>query len=106
MSPAEADEVVHQVDSLIGRASTDEHGTRPLEPADILVVAAYNAQVWAIRHALDHAGHRTTQVGTVDKFQGRQAPVVLISMAASSADEVPRGMDFLLDRHRLNVAIS
>ena len=45
-------------------------------------------------------------VGTVDKFQGREAPVVIYSMATSSADEVPRGMEFLYDRHRLNVATS
>jgi len=46
------------------------------------------------------------RVGTVDKFQGREAPVVIYSMATSSADEAPRGLEFLYDRHRLNVATS
>ena len=46
------------------------------------------------------------RVGTVDKFQGQQAPVVLVSMTASSAADVPRGLGFLLDRHRVNVAVS
>ena len=45
-------------------------------------------------------------VGTVDKFQGRQAPVVFVSMTASSIDDVPRGISFLLNRNRLNVAVS
>ena len=105
-SVEEAAEVVAQVRSFVGHAWHDGHSTRPLTPADVLVVAAYNAQVWAIRHALDAAGLHETQVGTVDKFQGKEAPVVLVSMAASSPDDVPRGMEFLLDRNRLNVAIS
>jgi len=106
VSREEADEVVAQVAGLVGREWHDEHGTRPLTPSDVLVVAAYNAQVWAIRHALDAAGYATTRVGTVDKYQGQEAPVVIVSMAASSPEDVPRGMDFLLDRNRLNVAIS
>ncbi|MGB6072928.1 MAG: AAA domain-containing protein, partial [Rhodococcus sp. (in: high G+C Gram-positive bacteria)] len=52
------------------------------------------------------AGLDEVAVGTVDKFQGRQAPVVLISMAASAIEDVPRGMGFLLSRNRLNVAVS
>jgi AAA domain len=56
--------------------------------------------------ALAAAGHDGFTVGTVDKFQGRQAPVVIYSMATSSADEAPRGMEFLYDTHRLNVATS
>lgn len=84
---------------------------RPLEPADIIVVAAYNAQVQTIQQALLEAGLSTedgggVKVGTVDKFQGQEAPVVLVSMAASSAGETPRGTDFLLSTNRLNVALS
>ena len=71
-----------------------------------MVVAAYNAQVWTVRVALDAAGLHAVRVGTVDKFQGQEAPVVLVSMAASSPDDVPRGMEFLLDRNRVNVAVS
>jgi uncharacterized protein len=70
------------------------------------VVAAYNAQVQLIRAELEHAGLVSVRVGTVDKFQGQEAPVVIVSMAASAAGEVPRGMEFLLSRNRINVAVS
>src|SRR5690606_33738541 len=66
----------------------------------------YNAQLDRIRGVLDAAGHPRVRVGTVDKFQGQQAVVSIVSLAASSADEVPRGLSFLLSRNRLNVAIS
>jgi uncharacterized protein len=59
-----------------------------------------------MRRRLTSAGLATVRVGTVDKFQGGQAPVVFISMTASSVDEVPRGISFLLNRNRLNVAVS
>ena len=75
---------------------------RPLTLDDILVVAPYNRQVARLFDRLP-AGAR---VGTVDKFQGQQAPVVIYSTASSSADEAPRGVDFLYDLHRLNVAVS
>jgi uncharacterized protein len=77
-----------------------------LGPSEVLVVAPYNAQVDLIRTMLDGAGLRDVAVGTVDKFQGREAMVVIVSLAASSALDAPRGLDFLLDRNRLNVAIS
>lgn len=104
-SPQEAAVVVEQVRDLLGRAWTDGT-TRPLTGQDILVVAPYNAQVWTVRRALEVAGITDVRVGTVDKFQGQQAAVVLVTMCASSADEVPRGMEFLLNRNRLNVAVS
>ncbi len=72
----------------------------------MLVVAPYNAQVLLLREYLDAAGYNGVDVGTVDKFQGRQAPVVFVSMTASSIDDVPRGIAFLLNRNRLNVAVS
>ena len=73
---------------------------------DVLIVAPYNAQVDAIRDALDAAELFDVQVGTVDRFQGREAQVVIVSLAASSANDAPRGLEFLLDRNRLNVALS
>jgi uncharacterized protein len=73
---------------------------------EVLIVAPYNAQVDSIRTALDESGFTEVQVGTVDKFQGREAHIVIISLAASSADDAPRGLEFLLDRNRLNVALS
>ena len=69
---------------------------------DVLIVAPYNAQVARLKDALP-AGAR---VGTVDKFQGQEAPVVIYSMTSSSADEAPRGMEFLYSANRLNVATS
>ncbi|MCK5754629.1 MAG: ATP-binding domain-containing protein, partial [Mycobacterium sp.] len=64
------------------------------------------AQVVTVRRRLDDAGLGEVRAGTVDKFQGQQAPVVFISMTASSIDDVPRGIAFLLNRNRLNVAVS
>jgi uncharacterized protein len=73
---------------------------------EVLIVAPYNAQVDSLRDALDAAGFNQVQVGTVDKFQGREAMAVIISLAASSAEDAPRGLEFLLDRNRMNVALS
>lgn len=105
-SPEEADTIVAQITALLGTPWTDEHGTEPLGQQHILVVTPYNAQVVLLRRRLDAAGLPDVQVGTVDKFQGRQAPVVFVSMTASSIDDVPRGIGFLLNRNRLNVAVS
>jgi uncharacterized protein len=74
----------------------------PLGESDILVVAPYNAQVAAITERLP----RGVRVGTVDRFQGQQAPVVIYSMTSSSAEDAPRGMGFLYNSNRLNVATS
>jgi uncharacterized protein len=74
--------------------------------SEVLIVAPYNAQVDLIRELLDAEGLEEVAVGTVDKFQGREAMVVIVSLAASSALDAPRGLDFLLDRNRLNVALS
>ncbi len=74
----------------------------PSTGSDILVIAPYNAQVAALAERL---GQRD-RVGTVDKFQGREAAVAIYSMATSDADLAPRGMDFLYSRNRLNVATS
>jgi uncharacterized protein len=69
---------------------------------EVLVVAPYNVQVNALAAALPDGA----RVGTVDKFQGQEADVVVYSMASSSGDDVPRGLEFLLSRNRLNVAVS
>jgi hypothetical protein len=73
-----------------------------LRPEDVLVVAPYNAQVSALTGRVP-AG---TRVGTVDKFQGQEAPVVFYSMATSTPEDAPRGMEFLYSLNRLNVAVS
>jgi superfamily I DNA and/or RNA helicase len=67
----------------------------------VLVITPYNAQVRRIREALPGA-----LVGTVDKFQGQQAPISIFSMASSTAEDAPRGMEFLYSLNRLNVATS
>jgi uncharacterized protein len=105
-SAEEAAEVVRQVRRHLGLRWHSEQGTRPLGVADILVVAAYNAQVNVIREALDGTGLPGVRVGTVDKFQGQEAAVVIVSMACSAVAEAPRGMEFLLSRNRINVAVS
>ena len=102
-SEEEVAEVARGVATLLGRSFTDRHGvTRSMTLDDILVVAPYNAHVARLQEALPEGA----RVGTVDKFQGQEAPVVLFSMATSSADDLPRGLDFLLSLNRLNVAIS
>ena len=105
-STEEAAEVVRQVRRHLGLGWHSEQGTRPLAVADILVVAAYNAQVNVIRDALDAEALVGVRVGTVDKFQGQEAAVVIVSMACSAVAEAPRGMEFLLSRNRINVAVS
>ena len=105
-SSEEADAVVATVRNLVGREWRDGDASRPLTAADVIVVAPYNAQVAELHHALTVAGFADASVGTVDRFQGREAAVVIVSMAASSAEDVPRGADFLLSTNRLNVAIS
>ena len=103
-SQEEVDIIAVEVRRLLETGSfTDRTGAqRRLTPADILVVAPYNMQVRCLLNALP-AG---VEAGTVDKFQGRQAPIVFFSMATSSGEDIPRGLDFLFSRNRLNVAIS
>src|SRR5690606_35180976 len=81
----------------------DRH-LHPLTEQEILIVAPYNAQVAALTEALPPAMRE--RIGTVDRFQGQEAPVVIYSMTSSSPEDAPRGMEFLYDRHRFNVATS
>jgi predicted RecB family nuclease len=103
-SVEESDAVAREVRRLLqsGRVTNSEGASRVIKPTDILVVAPYNMQVRCLREALPDG----VEVGTVDKFQGREAPVVFFSMASSSGDDLPRSIDFLFSRNRLNVAIS
>ena len=106
-SPEEAREVARLTAQLTGCTWRDaDGGSRVVDAGDILIVTPYNAQIRAIQDALAASGQAGFGVGTVDKFQGREAPVVIYSMATSSADLAPRGLEFLYDRHRLNVATS
>jgi predicted RecB family nuclease len=104
-SPEEAALVARLAGGLIGAGSTwtDSRGqTRPLGWPDVLIVSPYNAQVGALERLLPEEA----RIGTVDKFQGQEAPVSIYSMATSSPEEAPRGMDFLYSLNRLNVATS
>jgi len=105
-SPEEAEAVVRLVGELLDRPWTDDGRTRLLDQDDIIVVAPYNAQVELLSEALDRAGFESVPVGTVDRFQGKEAAVSIVSLAASSPADVPRGLEFLLLANRLNVAIS
>jgi uncharacterized protein len=109
-SPEEAQVVVGLVRDLVGRdwtdPSDDEAGLRALRSSDIIVVTPYNAQQVEVECALADAGFDDVPVGTVDRFQGQEAVVAIVSLAASSGRDAPRGLEFLLLRNRLNVAIS
>ena len=104
----EAAAVVDLVRQHLGKDWVAKPGTAPtpVRQQDIIVVTPYNAQVELLREALVAARFDDVPVGTVDKFQGREAVISIVSLAASDATEVPRGMDFLLNRNRLNVSIS
>ncbi len=100
--PEEIEAICNTIKRLLDGTWTDREGkSRPVRASDIIVVAPYNAQVNALSDALPDI-----RVGTVDKFQGQEAPVALVSMTASSSEETSRGLDFLLSRERLNVAVS
>ena len=103
-SDEEVDVVEALVAELTGLAYVSDRGkkTGVIGNQEILVVAPYNMQVRKLQERL---GARA-RIGTVDKFQGQEAPVVIVSMCASKGDMAPRGLEFLLNRNRLNVAIS
>ena len=104
-SDEEVAEIKSLANALIGRTfhtGKSDPETRAIDWNDILFVAPYNHQVSKLRAALGEQA----KVGSVDKFQGQEAPIVFMSMCASDASESPRGLDFLFDKHRINVAIS
>lgn len=100
---SEAGRLAQTYHSLLGQPWRDEKGgINALTSEDILVVSPYNMQVELLKRTLPEGA----RVGTVDKFQGQEAAVVLISMTTSSGDDLPRNIEFLYSRNRLNVAIS
>ncbi len=106
-SPEEAAWIADAVASLVGRNWTDTKGrARPVTAGDVLVVAPYNAQVAEIARAVKTRLHADANVGTVDRFQGREAPVAVYSMTTSTPDDAPRDLEFLYSGNRLNVAVS
>jgi uncharacterized protein len=102
-SPEEAERLNVTYRALLGGHWVDRHQVRAeISAEDILVVSPYNMQVELLKRTLPEGA----RVGTVDKFQGQEAPVVLVSMATSSGEDLPRNIEFLYSRNRLNVAIS
>jgi predicted RecB family nuclease len=90
-----------------GARWTDREGeTKPIGLDDVVIVAPYNAHVERLSRALAEAGFAKARVGTVDKFQGQEAPISIYSMATSTPEEAPRGLEFLYSLNRLNVATS
>src|SRR5690606_17903952 len=85
----------------VGQWTNSKGETNALRKEDILIVAPYNAQVAALLEKLPEM-----RIGTVDRFQGQEAPVVIYSMTASSVKDAPKGMSFLFNPNRLNVATS
>ncbi|HEY1867455.1 MAG TPA: TM0106 family RecB-like putative nuclease [Candidatus Cybelea sp.] len=113
----EAGEIVRQISLLLaGGTLVDSAPPQPGNPRkvterDIIVVTPYNAQrrqiLASLRNAeIDVDPHTGVRVGTVDKFQGQEAPIVFYSMATSSGEEIPRNVEFLFERNRFNVAVS
>ena len=102
-SDEEVEKVKQITNELIGRQYTNKDGvTRVISTKDILYVVPYNYQVNKLKHILGEKA----RVGSVDKFQGQEAPIVILSMCSSDASESPRGVSFLFSKNRLNVAIS
>jgi uncharacterized protein len=102
-SPEEIEAIFSTVQKLTetGKYTNEKGETRPIVKSDILIVAPFNAQVSALRERLPGI-----EIGTVDKFQGQEAPVVIYSMTCSTSEDAPRGMGFLYSPNRLNVATS
>lgn len=101
-SDEEVQKIVLLTRELLGRTFKDNNSQKIISWEDILFVAPYNHQVNKLKIALGEQA----KVGSVDKFQGQEAPIVFLSMCASNADESPRGLSFLFDKNRINVAIS
>lgn len=102
-----ADEEVKKIklllDELVGRIFVDKDGEeRVISLCDVLFVAPYNYQVKKLKQAFGE----DAKVGSVDKFQGQEAPIVILSMCTSDPSESPWDIDFLFDKNRLNVTIS
>lgn len=101
-STEEVDSIKNIVSQFAGSSLINKDGeVRALSEADIMIVAPYNSQVNDLKVALPEC-----KVGTVDKFQGLESPVVILSLTASSSEDVPRGMEFLYSTNRFNVAVS
>jgi uncharacterized protein len=103
-SPEEGEAIAKMVAGILDSSTTwvDRHSKeRPVTLDDILIIAPYNAQVFDLKDRIPGA-----RIGTVDKFQGQEAPIVIYSLTTSTHADAPRGMNFLYSLNRLNVATS
>ena len=101
-SPEEAEQVCEIWNALVGTTWVDRTGTqREIRAEDIVIVSPFNAHRLLVQEQLPQA-----RVGTVDKFQGQEAPISIYTMATSRPEDAPRGLRFLLSLNRLNVATS
>ena len=106
-SPEEARRIADEIEAFLCGTVTEASGrTRPARSDDVIVVAPYNAHVRCIRRELAKRNLADVPVGTVDKFQGREAYVVFFATAASTPEDASRGLSFVFDRQRFNVAVS
>jgi predicted RecB family nuclease len=107
-SEEEAELVAELISAILDGGSWSSPNTQdlPLTHQDMLVVAPYNAHVATLARTLESRGLGAVRVGTVDRFQGQEAPIAIYSMATSTQEDAPHGLAFLLSRHRLNVATS
>jgi uncharacterized protein len=102
-SDEEVEAIKQHAHELLGRRYTNkDNEVSFITWSDMLFVAPYNHQVTKLKMALGEQA----KVGSVDKFQGQEAPIVFFSLCSSDASESARGIDFLFDKHRINVAIS
>lgn len=102
-SEEEVEQIAVLTQALLGRIFIGKDGKeRPIDWSDIVYVAPYNHQVNKLKQALGDQA----KIGSVDKFQGQEGPIVFLSLCASSGNESPRGIDFLFNKNRINVALS
>ena len=91
---------------MIGLEYDDGKKKRKLVVDDFLTISPYNTQVNLLLSKLEESKIKNPKVGTIDKFQGQEAPITIISMTSSDSDSLPRNKEFFFSRNRLNVAIS
>ena len=100
-------EVVNKLmKQMMGSDYEDNGKKRKLNVEDFLIISPYNTQVNLLISKLEEAKIKNPKVGTIDKFQGQEAPITIISMTSSDSDSLPRNKEFFFSRNRLNVAIS
>ncbi len=106
-SMEEAEKITNLYQYLLECQWVDQEGhTKPITEEDILITAPFNMQVAIIKEELLKKSISTPRVASVDKFQGQEAPVSILSLGASTIKDAPRGIGFLLNRNRINVALS